>query len=1204
KDVYQSLTDWRQDRYYNILCPIVESVLEHCWDLCFDGKAMRSEIPELNYFLDAFARLDNNMVFRMAYRRQFLIGLKDSSMVEKLVDLIDEQLKSITEPLRDDNLVSSIIRNTASTADLLGVWHDDVAKLRRVIIIGIVFRYISPGLPHLQSATFLLQRILDNIADDVAKIDAMNALNGDPDQELNAACAMLSSEAYDCFEKLMEDGQDVFVWECAMSLMVLWARIASVLNVIQIDCGIESHLVRPGLRSTVMQACNGLAWILFGTTILAFPNTKQRQNISEEVVARSREYTEAMGTFQVNENDEAILRCIRAKQSRREERATHRDDDQHHVLAISYSNIFEFWTDLYHFHTCFQRFFNSCIRSLDSMVRHHLNHHDRSHLRFWQPAPADIVLQNQNNEEVRLADLIGRKPVILFFYPRDNTPGCTKQVCAFRDSYEVFTKKGAEVIGISSDSADSHKKFATAQRVPYHILADVKGEARKAFQVPKSLGLLPGRVTFVIDKEGIIRDYFNSQLDIQGHVKTATNMLENHEPYRGGSTEHDLSWHYHDKKRTAEPSDPESHKDGGTSPKRLKTQEVGLSDDVATMNNVRTHENNQVEKTPEEHDSVDDGEINLEPEIDEDALIAERRRRREAILAKYKQSSTSASPGTPNPSIMPSTIANRESSAADVHPRDPSLTPINTPAESNSPLALEKTETAAASLRQHDADSAPTDTKSPSVTAADYDPSEDRKQDDQRRHMHEQGNGAHIPLKTQKEIDLLKAKDLQENVVSTPTHHVDMSASDYQERLEGGKETGDTGVLAMSKSQPQSGPKEVDMFADDIDDMFAAAANFDPNAVAVQPTLKTEKKAAGDSILEAAPVIVTGHAGLVDNWDDSEGYYRVILGEMLDNRYHVYANLGRGVFSSVVKARDTTKGDLDVAIKFIRNNETMTKAAEKEIKILNKLAEADPDDKKHVIRLLRTFQHKGHTCLVFESLAMNLREVLKRFGKDVGITIQAVRVYAQQLFLALSLLSRCEILHADIKPDNILVNEQKNALKLCDLGSASDARENDITPYLVSRFYRAPEISLPYDHSIDVWSVGCTLYELYTGKILFPGRSNNQMLRLMMEVKGKFPNRMLKKGAFSSQHFEDGGTFLAVETDRLTQKEVTKKITITKATKDLKTRLHAAPGTMSDEETRLLNAFIDLLDKALTLTPDKRITAKEALAHPFLTGKL
>ena len=98
---------------------------------------------------------------------------------------------------------------------------------------------------------------------------------------------------------------------------------------------------------------------------------------------------------------------------------------------------------------------------------------------------------------------------------------------------------------------------------------------------------------------------------------------------------------------------------------------------------------------------------------------------------------------------------------------------------------------------------------------------------------------------------------------------------------------------------------------------------------------------------------------------------------------------------------------------------------------------------------------------------MNLRDVVKKFGKDVGLNIRAVRAYAQQLFLAMSLLRKCNITHADIKPDNILVNEQKTLLKLCDLGSASDAAENDITPYLVSRFYRAPEISMSlYPHHI------------------------------------------------------------------------------------------------------------------------------------------
>lgn len=110
---------------------------------------------------------------------------------------------------------------------------------------------------------------------------------------------------------------------------------------------------------------------------------------------------------------------------------------------------------------------------------------------------------------------------------------------------------------------------------------------------------------------------------------------------------------------------------------------------------------------------------------------------------------------------------------------------------------------------------------------------------------------------------------------------------------------------------------------------------------------------------------------------------------------------------------------------------------------------------------------------------MNLREVLKKFGKNVGLHIKAVRSYTQQLLLALKLLKKCGILHADIKPDNILVNDSNLVLKLCDFGSASLITDNEITPYLVSRFYRSPEIilGLSYDYGIDMWSAGCTIYE-------------------------------------------------------------------------------------------------------------------------------
>ena len=227
----------------------------------------------------------------------------------------------------------------------------------------------------------------------------------------------------------------------------------------------------------------------------------------------------------------------------------------------------------------------------------------------------------------------------------------------------------------------------------------------------------------------------------------------------------------------------------------------------------------------------------------------------------------------------------------------------------------------------------------------------------------------------------------------------------------------------------------------------------------------------------------------------------------------------------------------------------------KEIEILRKINDADPEDKKHMIRLERHFEHKGHLCMVFENLSINLREVLKKFGRDVGINIKAVRAYAQQMLLGLSLMRKCNILHADLKPDNILVslfcsihrgycakfgqvNESRNMLKICDLGSASDASENEITPYLVSRFYRAPEIILgmEYDFAIDIWSIGCTLYEMYTGKILFTGRTNNQMLRSIMDCRGKFTIKMLKRAKLAHLHFDEVANFRSVEQEKLSGK--------------------------------------------------------------------
>ena len=146
-------------------------------------------------------------------------------------------------------------------------------------------------------------------------------------------------------------------------------------------------------------------------------------------------------------------------------------------------------------------------------------------VKVGEPAP-EFALRSQEGEAVRLSDLIRHGKVVVYFYPKDNTPGCTAEAGAFRDSYGMFGELGAEVVGISSDSVDSHKGFADGCHLPFKILSDADGQVRKSYGVPSSMGLLPGRVTYVIDASGIVRFIFSSQLRATRHVKEALDSLD------------------------------------------------------------------------------------------------------------------------------------------------------------------------------------------------------------------------------------------------------------------------------------------------------------------------------------------------------------------------------------------------------------------------------------------------------------------------------------------------------------------------------------------------------------------------------------------------------------------------------------------------------------------------------------------------------
>ena len=216
-------------------------------------------------------------------------------------------------------------------------------------------------------------------------------------------------------------------------------------------------------------------------------------------------------------------------------------------------------------------------------------------------------------------------------------------------------------------------------------------------------------------------------------------------------------------------------------------------------------------------------------------------------------------------------------------------------------------------------------------SAADYDPMNDMEEDRRRNNQH--------------------------------LHQTEISAVVYDE-----KSFTDQEVL-MPKSADKSllPSKGKGTKADDDLDMFDNEDNDEDADMFAEKTVKIGDRMASSAQAVEVPKTKGINMSTLDDWDDPEGYYKIILGELLEGRYHVQSNLGKGMFSGVVRATDNIT-HRTVAIKIIRNNETMKKAGLKEIDILLKLVANDPDDKKHIVRLESSFEYKGHLCMVFENL--------------------------------------------------------------------------------------------------------------------------------------------------------------------------------------------------------------------------------------------
>lgn len=350
---------------------------------------------------------------------------------------------------------------------------------------------------------------------------------------------------------------------------------------------------------------------------------------------------------------------------------------------------------------------------------------------------------------------------------------------------------------------------------------------------------------------------------------------------------------------------------------------------------------------------------------------------------------------------------------------------------------------------------------------------------------------------------------------------------------------------------------------------------------------------------------------------NDQEYYIASPGEKFgpNGEFEAESSIGKGVFSTVFKCKDTrVSGEQAYAIKFVRKNHMMRKAADKEVdtfrKLMKNATKDDSEGARYIITLTatETFVHQGHLCMVFELLKCDLRTALSRYGQGRGLPLQTVAQYTRQIFLGLKFLRKLKVIHADMKPDNVLMSLSKIEVKICDFGAALDVADTISTPYLQPRYYRAPEVIIgnAYDTQIDLWSAAFTTFELATGKILFTGKTNNSMLRQMLEVCGEMPQRMATSGSFSKKHFSTPkGDFLSHDPEGITgQPDVMKMKLFTKPKNPLPQmleRILKEPPPNSDAKTqeRLAPHLADLVSKCLRLDPTERFTPEFAIGHPF-----
>lgn len=351
-------------------------------------------------------------------------------------------------------------------------------------------------------------------------------------------------------------------------------------------------------------------------------------------------------------------------------------------------------------------------------------------------------------------------------------------------------------------------------------------------------------------------------------------------------------------------------------------------------------------------------------------------------------------------------------------------------------------------------------------------------------------------------------------------------------------------------------------------------------------------------------------------------YVNDILGTEEGRKYIVLDLLGSGTFGQVVKCQNLSNQSV-CAVKVIKSKPAYMNQSLTEVKLLEFL-NANSDG-NHFLRLLDTFMHKEHLCLVFELLASNLYELIKQ-NQFQGLNMKLVKVLTKQLLESMAQLKNFQMIHCDLKPENILLCQpDRPDIKVIDFGSACFTRET-VYSYIQSRFYRSPEVilGLPYTESIDMWSLGCIVGELFLGLPMFPGTSEYNQIWKIVDMLGLPPRHMIEVGRNSLNFFKKipGGInekpkyevksfdeyveFLKQNNkdDKLKKEQKNKNYFKHRSLKDIimhyRLPSKKMTNTMVEKECEERLLLVDFLTKVLSLNPLERLTPQEALKHPFV----